>query len=136
MLEEPRIRTVDGIRKPDLVATKDHTTIVIDAQVVGEQTDLDAAHRSKINYYSNYKDEISQLTGTKEVLFSSVTVSWRGIWSPKSAKHLRGLFIISADDLKVISSRVLIGGLNNYHKFMALTSVCRWVPRHVRSGVG
>ena len=37
VLEEPLFRTSEGTRKPDLLFTKDHTTTVVDVQIVGEQ---------------------------------------------------------------------------------------------------
>ena len=42
--KEPRIQTEDGLRKPDIVAYKEPTALVVDAQVVGEQFDLRRDH--------------------------------------------------------------------------------------------
>lgn len=102
---------------------------MIDSQIIGEQGNLNRAHRQKLDYYSEYEDDIKIFTKTKDVTFSSATLSWRGIWSEKSAKHLQGMRLITADDLKVIASKVLLGGINSYHKYMALTSISRWVSR-------
>jgi len=75
VLNEPLVHTADGIRKLDLVAIKGGQCLVVDAQVVGEQVDLNAAHRNKTTYYSKYKEEIKALTNTSEVSFSSATLS-------------------------------------------------------------
>lgn len=40
-----------GLRKPDLVAKKADTALVIDAYVMGEQSDLTRAHERKCVYY-------------------------------------------------------------------------------------
>lgn len=131
--EEPIIQTPDGIRKPDVVARKGDMVYVIDAQIVGEQINKDTAHLNKSNYYRPYEDLIKVLTGGSSVTFTSSTLSWRGLWSRNSASHLRELNILNCEDLKVISSRVLIGGLNSYWTFSATTSVRRFRPR---AGVG
>lgn len=127
---------MDGLRKPDIIAIKDDKAIIIDSQVIGEQGDLNREHRQKIDYYFKYEEDIKTYTNTTEVSFSSATLSWRGVWSERSAKHLHGMRLVTSDDLKVIASRVLIGGINNYRKYMALTSVSRWVPRGARLEMG
>ena len=40
-IEEPIIKTGRGIRKPDLVATKEGRSWILDAAVTGDNTDLD-----------------------------------------------------------------------------------------------
>ena len=87
---------------------------VIDAQVVNDQTILDLAHKRKSEYYSataSLRREISTKCGTEEVQFTSATLSWRGLWSARSAKDLLKSGIINKSDLKMISSRVLVGGV-------------------------
>lgn len=46
---ETRYMTALGLRKPDIVATLGQTAVVLDAQVVSEQTNLNEAHIRKIN---------------------------------------------------------------------------------------
>ena len=40
--EEPHYRTQGGLRKPDIVATMSTLGLVIDAQIVGEHSDLES----------------------------------------------------------------------------------------------
>lgn len=49
--KEPHYKTQLGLRKPDMVAILGQTAVVVDAQVVSEQTDLAAAHLRKKRYY-------------------------------------------------------------------------------------
>lgn len=86
---------------------------MIDAQVVGEQVDLDRAHRRKIEYYSEDQvvEAIKREHEVQSVIVTSATLSWKGVWSPLSALRLRELGVIRAGDTKVLSTRVLIGSL-------------------------
>lgn len=129
---EPRFMTAMGLRKPDVVAVLGQTAVVLDAQVVSEQTNLNDAHRRKTNYYEEQSlvDGIKARNGVSNVIVTSATVSWRGVWSPKSAETLRGIGFANGNDLKVMSTRVLIGNLIEFKIFNATTSV-RW-----RTGIG
>ncbi|CAL7932962.1 unnamed protein product [Xylocopa violacea] len=115
VVEEPHIRTPSGLRKPDLVAMRDNTVLVIDAQVVGEQSDLARAHEAKKTYYrESIHRELAEKYNTSDIKYTSVTISCRGIWSKQSAEDLIDLKVLKKKDLKVLSSRALIGGLNAY----------------------
>lgn len=96
--------------------------------------DLDDAHRRKIAYYQGLAEQIREQHAVTEVTFSSITLSCRGIWSPKSAKQLVDLNILQKKELQIISTRVLIGGLNEFWMFGRMTS--RRIPSDVRRGVG
>lgn len=82
---EPRIETEVGTHKPDLVAEREDSAIALDGQIVNDQIDLDAAHRRKTEYYANLAETIKTKYSVRNVRFSSVTFSWRGVWSQKSA---------------------------------------------------
>lgn len=125
---EPIFQTDDGLRKPDLVATMGRTTIVVDAQVVSEQTNLDEAHQRKVDYYAKNPTlvtAIKEKEKSSDVKFQSVTMSWRGIWSPKSAKELVLLGVIKKNELKILSTRALIGTVAAYNLFSKITTVRR-----------
>lgn len=130
--KEPHYHTAQGLRKPDMVAILGQTAIVVDAQVVSEQTDLETAHRRKTEYYSTAEmlEAIRIKHQVQTIRTTSATLSWKGVWSPTSASELRQLGFISTGDLKIISNRVLIGGLAEFRIFNAVTS-WRW-----RTGVG
>ena len=139
---EAEFRTEEGVRKPDLIATKRGRSIVIDAQVVNDQAILDLAHKRKAEYYSanaSLRRGIATKCGTDEVQFTSATLSWRGLWSARSAKELLKTGCINNSDLKVISSRVLVGGVAAWHIFNRRTSAKKdYLPNRKmeRSGVG
>ncbi|CAL7932866.1 unnamed protein product [Xylocopa violacea] len=123
VVEEPHIRTPSGLRKPDLVAMRDKTVLVIDAQVVGEQSDLARAHEAKKTYYrESIHRELAEKYNTSDIKYTSVTISCRGIWSKQSAEDLIDLKVLNKKDLKVLSSRALIGGLNAYWMFGKTTA--------------
>ena len=87
-------------------------SIVIDAQVVNDKTILDLAHKRKAEYYSanaRLRRSIAAKRGTEEVQFPSATLFLRGLWIARSAKGLLKSGFINKSDLKVISSRVLVG---------------------------
>lgn len=100
--EEPEIRTTLGLRKPDIVAKLGQTVLVIDAQVVNDQMDLDTAHRMKSSIYENIEANIKQMFNVTAVRFTSVTLSWRGVWSEASARDLLSLGVLRPGVLKVI----------------------------------
>ena len=104
----------EGVGKPDLIATKMGRSIVIDAEVVNDQTIVDRAHKRKAEYYSantSLRRAIATKCGTEVLQFISATLSWRGLWSARTAKDLLKSGFINKSDLKVISSRVFAGGV-------------------------
>ncbi|CAL7932985.1 unnamed protein product, partial [Xylocopa violacea] len=129
--EEPTFTTTDGIRKPDLIAKRDNKAIVIDAQIISENYDLAMAHRNKVDYYRCLKDAIKQRYKATEVKFTSATLSYRGVWSQHSVEDLIDLNALKKKELKIVSTRVLAGGLSAFWMFNRMTS-CR---RH-RQGIG
>lgn len=131
--EEPRFITSEGLRKPDLIAKRGEMAIVIDAQVVSEQTDLKLAHKKKVEYYEQLKDAIVARYTVKDVAFTTATLSCRGIWSSHSANQLVGFGILRKKELKILSTRTLIGGLAAFWKFNKLTTMFR---RRPREGIG
>lgn len=132
--EEPHIRTNAGLSKPDLIAVRGSAAIVADAQVVGEQSDLAVAYARKKEKYSSLLAEIRARYGVKDVSFTSITLSCRGVWSRHSVDDLLRSNILRRSELKVLSSRVLVGGMACYNVFSRSTAVRRGcLPR---SGIG
>ena len=84
VIEEPRLKTKEGLRKPDILASKDDRVLIVDAQVVNEQFDLRTAHRNKVRYYQQ-NVEVAALAFQKvglqrgDVAFTSCTLNWKGI---------------------------------------------------------
>lgn len=133
---EPCFVTDQGVRKPDLIAKKGTAAIVVDAQVVSEHIDLDSAHKKKSEKYHTLANVIKDRYGVTTVSFTSATLSYRGVWSVSSAKHLLDECILKKTELKVISTRVLVGGLNSFWRFNRTTSTRTRTSPATRTGVG
>lgn len=132
--EEPRFNIDSGLLKPDLVAKKGPTALVVDAQVISEHLDLTTAHNNKIKKYGHLADSIKDRYAVDRVLLTSATLSYRGVWSDVSASDLTSLGIIKKNELKIIATRALIGGLNGLWRFNRTTET-RTSTRQ-RTGVG
>ena len=102
---EPKLQTAEGLRKPDIVAVIGRTAMIVDAQVVSEQSNLNRAHKLKKDYYGENPDltiKIREKWGVTHNLYSTATLSCRGLWSPQSAGDLLRLGIIRKKDLSVV----------------------------------
>ena len=89
-IEEPRILTPAGIRKPD----KNREPVVLDTQIKSDTLKLSDEHTRKKRYYET-PDVLVWVTRTfnskNTPLVSTITLSWHGIWVPESAAMLRKL---------------------------------------------
>lgn len=108
VLQEPRIGVGNSFLKPDLVAIKDGTAHVLDAQVVADQVSMGHAHNRKVGKYDippvrNWLLDLPEVTGVK---FTSITLNWRGDWECSSASTLRKLGI-SKINLTIASVKAL-----------------------------
>ena len=86
--EEPHYQTQEGLRKPDIMATMGTLGLVIDAQIVGEKSDLERARTAKIRKYAGnpgIERNIQLETGATNIRHLPVILSWRGIWCKASA---------------------------------------------------
>lgn len=132
VFKEPHYKTAIGLRKPDLVAVLGETAVIVDAQVVSEQTTLAEAHRRKVQYYSEPAviEETKRVHAVRTVVVTSATLSWRGVWSADSARELINLGYLKTTELKILATRTLVGNLTAFKKFNATTSV------KFRAGIG
>lgn len=115
--KEPKFRATNGLMKPYVVIKKDCVAIVIDAQIVGERVLLDQAHRAKISKYRLLEEDVNTRYAVAEVVFTSLTLSSRGIWSGRSYEHLTRLGLLKKADAKILSTRPVIGGLHGLNTF-------------------
>ena len=122
---EPTFKTPNRVLKPDVIFVKDQTAIVLDAQVVGDNAEFDKSHQDNITKYKVLKDSIKERYSVSEVTFTSLTLSARGIWCRRSFDQLVELNLLKRSDAKVISTRVLIGGLHAINIFNKSTQVRR-----------
>lgn len=123
VVEEPHFQTEVGLRKPDLLGVMGVTAVVVDAQVISEQADLERAHKAKVDYYKGLENAIKQRYQVENVFFTSLTMTLRGVWSKDSAKDLCNLGILRTSELKILSTRALIGGLHCFRMFNRATGI-------------
>lgn len=121
---EPRLTTSIGVFKPDILLRRGSKAYILDAQIVTDCADLKHAHERKRSKYSKkeIRDEVVKLCGVEDVITSTVTLNWKGVWSKESATFLTQNDIVSYSDLKVISSRVCIGGIMCWRYFNTMIS--------------
>ena len=109
-----------------MVATMGTLGLVIDAQIVGEQADLERARTAKIRKCADNPDierAIQRETGATNIHHLSVILSWRGIWCKTSASDFLTLGTITRRDLAVIAIPVLPGGIIIHHDFNRSTAI-------------
>ena len=107
-VSEPHYNTSLGLRKPDLVAYKEgqvaavlDATICYDGGAEAGGFDPDQPHHQKVAYYSQHPEIVNSVRNlsstTDDPIFSSITINWRGCWSPASARDLSLLGFTKAD---------------------------------------
>ncbi|XP_064462660.1 uncharacterized protein LOC135373372 [Ornithodoros turicata] len=98
-----------GVLKPDIVASRDEQTVILDVQIVGTGIALELAHGHKTLKYSG-RDLWDQVcSGGPDPLVSSVTHSFRGVWAKASADILLDLGLRKRD-ISTIAIMTLQGG--------------------------
>ena len=100
-LVEPHFKTSQGLRKPDLVIYGEgKPCFVLDVAVSADNLpDPDTRHWDKVRYYSQYEEisaAVYNISGSRPE-FSSVTLNWRGLFSPASHADLRRLGLTERD---------------------------------------
>ena len=114
LAREPSIRTPAGVRRPDLVVW-DHTqSVVIDVQVIADNSSGDLlahAHGLKVSHYNTepVRTWVREKTGHPPV-FTSCTISWRGLLAVPSFQSLRAMGCTKAD-LELLVVRSLEGSV-------------------------
>lgn len=124
---EKQYRTNEGVRKPDITAKRDNKVIILDAQVVAAHRNLDESHKLKRDKYKMNNSLISLVSGYHNVPRSSVdvstiTISWRGIWSGASSQELRALGLNTSFQTS-LTTRVLQGSHTNFNRFNKMTTM-------------
>lgn len=117
--------------KPDVVAVRDRSALVVDSQVVTDSLNLEEASKTKVRKYDTLelRDNIKKRYKVDRVHVVSCTFNWRGIAGGSSLKELLQHGVISRSELKILSTRVLIGGLAAFRAFTAATTWRRRPPR-------
>lgn len=135
---ELKFNTEEGMRKPDITATLGRTTFVIDIGITSDRTDLEKVNREKVRKYGNNASLI-ELIKTKYkssgVITLAAILNCRGVWCRTSADQLLLRGLISQQDIKIISSRVVIKGIAQWNFFNKATTMKR-VKVQRRTGIG
>ncbi|KAJ8865483.1 hypothetical protein PR048_033773 [Dryococelus australis] len=119
VLREPRYRTSEGVRVPDLVISKPEEDVahVLDVQVV-QSKGMEWSFGRKRAKYAGNKDLIQSVcewSGAKNVEVLPITISWKGLWHPKAVEGLRKL-VMCRPLLCAIPTMVLFGTLLGWRR--------------------
>ncbi|KAG0435539.1 hypothetical protein HPB47_018428 [Ixodes persulcatus] len=122
VLWEPHYTLPEGVLKPDPVAYKGQDSLIVDAQVVGTKMGLGFLHHQKKDKYSGVELR-RQVQGerTGSLTVTTVTLNFRGVWSPESARDLQSLGL-TGNDLKQLSVRCLKGGMRCFWAHRSMTT--------------
>ena len=119
---EPNFVTGRSFVKPDLIATKEGITHVIDVCVSGTKESPDMAHNNKTEKYSgaNNEDSVKNLTGAHTVSVGAFALTWNGIVSARSARLALELGL-GRNFVKNSSLTALFGSLKCYRQYNKTT---------------
>ena len=116
--EEPVIKTSRGIRKPDLVLTKERIAFVLDTIICSDNALLSSVHQQKVDYYNvaDVRQWVLKETRTDEVVFGSITISSRGAMSRETTDALHRIGIAAAErELMIV--KVLEGNVRTLQQW-------------------
>lgn len=126
VLKEPQFRTCEGLRKPDLLITKNNTTIVLDVQITdGHRVGL--YHETKISKYRDiqgFDELVKQKCTSRTVEFHAITITYKGLIGKETSQTLKQLGISEQLKFMMITS-VLRGGWLNWNFFNKMTTRTR-----------
>ena len=96
--EEPHYRTQEGLRKPDIVATMGTLGLVIETQIVSEQSDLERVRTAKIRKYADNSDielAIQRETRATNIRFTYRSSSPGGVSGAKCSVYMGAIKNVS-----------------------------------------
>jgi hypothetical protein len=124
---EPHIPTSRGLRKPDLVASRNGTTLVIDGTIVSDNAVLDLEHQAKVTKDDvlDIREYVAALTQVKPsaVLFTALVFNWRGAMSRASYESSKKMGL-SDGDCELLSVATLEHGYRLYVHSQRCTKRC------------
>lgn len=122
-INEPKISTPEGLRKPDLLVWNEEQSAILDIQVTADSNvkSIDALHQEKVNKYNKpaIKEYAATKTG-KDPMIEAITINWRGIMSRRTSQLCRGLGFGMAD-LELMSVRAINAGCSIYSNYMGMS---------------
>ena len=90
-IREPAIPTIAGLWRPDLIFHhNERSAYLLDVTIVADNAVLHEVHERKTQYYDvpEIRNWIARNINGNDVLFFSVTMSWRGLMAHASAEAL------------------------------------------------
>lgn len=119
--EEPRIRDTNGLlRKPDLVLTRETSTILCEATVSWEGPDgLSAARQNKVATYGYpaFVEAMRSRYPGKTLAMLPLIIGARGIWPPDN-QALADTIGLTGSDIKQLVTATIKGGILIHRRFM------------------
>ncbi len=114
VLREPTVRTSAGARRPDVVTWDQYQSVVLDVQIVADNSAgdiLEQAHRLKVAYYDtdDIRAWVRAKTGHTPV-FATLTINWRGAMATPSFMTLKSLGL-NKGELRLLTVRSLEGSV-------------------------
>ena len=126
VIKEPHFKTRVGLRKPDLLITQNHNTIVLDVQVVSGRN-MERDHAAKCGKYRDipgFENLVKTRCASSTVEFHAITISFKGLIGKKTSKLLQTLKISEHFKFMMVTS-VLRGAWLNWNTFNKLTTRAR-----------
>lgn len=126
VLKEARFKTHVGLRKPDLLITRDKSTVVLDVQIVNGHN-MGFYHETKISKYRDipgFDAMIKRRCASRTVEFHAITISYKGLIERKSSETLNRLGINEQLKFLIVTS-VLRGAWLNWNSFNRMTTRTR-----------
>ena len=104
---EPRIRTSSGLKKPDLIISKEYKTAIVDVTIVWDSPEpLETTYQDKLDLYDqpSIRAHIAEAYGSnKDVQFGAIVISPRRAWCYRNEavlsfldlpKNLRDILVV------------------------------------------
>ena len=106
VFQEQHFKTTSGIKKPDVIATRNKMTYVIDTQICSDSIDPDVRYEDKRKKYDipEIRTQTKILTKATNIEFAGCILNWRGTPSRKTVSLLLKLGL-SKRDIELMSIR-------------------------------
>lgn len=123
---EPKFRTTEGLRKPDLVIVNDEKALVLDVQIVhgGDMQSDDDIKVAKYRDTPGLRQLIEAKYNRSNIEFRAFTLSYKGIISRDTEKVRREIRLSNIQMFQIVTS-VLRGSYLNWIRFNQMTTMRR-----------
>lgn len=131
VMVEPRFKTVEGLKKPDLILKNATKATVIDVQVVSGRS-MERDHATKVAKYRDVRgmdDLIKSRYRVNAVEFQAITISYKGVIEKKSSRMLKDLNLNEQFKFLIVTS-VLRGAWIGWTMFNSMTTMTRRARFH------